>query len=419
MRRRRRGARERILIVGGGRAGVSAAEELRRCGFDGRITVLGAEADLPYHRPSCSKGLLTGHQRPADALLPLDGCPGVDWRPRRRATALDAYARVVETDTGEEFTYDGLVIATGSHGVAPRNWPVGEPGLHVLHALADAWALRRDLRHAQRVAIVGGGLTGCETASAVRSMARSCVLIDSNHQVMTRAVGELVGRLVTDELRRNRVNLRLGRRVRDIDRRRRGWRLVLDDGSEVDADVVVATTGERPDTGWLDATPGLDTTDGVLCDETLRVAGAEAVVAAGAVALWPNLRYDNRPRRCGQWIAAMEQGRAAARALLAGDRPVPPVMPLTRYWSEQFGLRIQVSGELDPRAEIHVTEQRPGRRDIARAGITATYTVDGRLVGLLAVNAPRSFNEITRTLLAAPHPVAVPSGGYRTLAAVG
>src|SRR5439155_5636584 len=227
------------------------------------------------------------------------------------------------TDTGEQFAYDGLVIATGSHGVAPRGWPVGEPGLHVLHALEDAWALRHDLRYADRVAIVGGGLTGCETASAVRSMARSCVLIDSNHQVMTRAVGELVGRLVTDELRRNRVNLRLGRRVRDIDRRRRGWRLVLDDGSEVDADVVVATTGERPDTGWLDATPGLDTKDGVLCDETLRVAGAEAVVAAGAVARWPNLRYDNRPRRCGQWIAAMEQGRAAARALLAGDRPVP------------------------------------------------------------------------------------------------
>ena len=156
-------------------------------------------------------------------------------------------------------------------------------------------------------------------------MARSCVLIDSNHQVMTRAVGELVGRLVTDELRRNRVNLRLGRRVRDIDRRRRGWRLVLDDGSEVDADVVVATTGERPDTGWLDATPGLDTTDGVLCDETLRVAGAEAVVAAGAVALWPNLRYDNRPRRCGHepvMLATPEERRGhVLRAPRASDWP--------------------------------------------------------------------------------------------------
>src|SRR5439155_4452840 len=98
---------------------------------------------------------------------------------------------------------------------------------------------------------------------AVRSMARRCVLIDSNPQVMTRAVGEVVGRLVTDELHRNGVDLRLGRRVRDIDRSRRGWRLVLDDGSEVDADVVVATTGERPDTGWLASAPELDTTDGV------------------------------------------------------------------------------------------------------------------------------------------------------------
>jgi NADPH-dependent 2,4-dienoyl-CoA reductase/sulfur reductase-like enzyme len=424
MTRRRQDRHARILVVGGGRAGVSAAEELRLSGFGGRITVLSAESERPYHRPSCSKGLLTGHARPADVRLPLDGCPDVDWRPGRRAMQLDPDARVVETYTGEMYEYDRLVIATGSYGVAPRDWPIGEPGLHLLHDLRDAWALRRDLRDANRVAIVGAGLTGCETASAVRSLARKCVLVDSNQQVMTRAVGEFVGGLVTDEIRRNGVDLRLGRRVQQIGRRRRGWRLVLDDGSEVDADVVVATTGERPDTGWLATARGLDVTDGVLCDESLRVLGAEGIVAAGAVARWPNLRYDNRPRRCDQWIAAMEHGRAAARALLAGDGPVPPVMPLTRFWSEQFGMRIQVSGELDPQAEIHVTEQRPGRRDIARAGILATCTVDGRLVGVLAVNAPRAFNEVTRTLLTAPQPVptAARSGsgsGYRSLAAVG
>jgi NADPH-dependent 2,4-dienoyl-CoA reductase/sulfur reductase-like enzyme len=421
--RRRRDVYRRIVVVGGGRAAVSSVEELRRCGFTGRITVLSAEEHPPYHRPSCSKGLLTGHSRPSDAMLPLDGCPQVEWCPGERAAVLDADARIVETESGQEYVYDGLVIATGSHMAAPRDWPVGEPGLHLLHSLPDAWAIRRDLRYAQRVAVVGAGLTGCETASAVRSMARECVIIDSKPQVMTRAIGEVVGGLVTDELRRNRVELRLGRRVQSIDRRRRGWRLTLDDRSEVDADLVVGTTGERPETEWLASTPGIDTTDGVLCDESLRVIGVDGVVAAGAVARWPNLRYDGRPRRAGQWIAAIELGRAAARALLAGDQPVPPVMPLNRFWSEQFGLRIQVSGELDPRAEIYVTEQRPGRKDVARAGVMASYTVDGNMVGLLAINAPRAFNEITRTLLVTrqPAPIIHADNGVpvRNLAAVG
>jgi NADPH-dependent 2,4-dienoyl-CoA reductase/sulfur reductase-like enzyme len=421
MRRRRRSDRhERVLIVGGGRAGVAAAEELRRSGFGGSVVIISAEPEPPYHRPSCSKGLLTGHQRPSDVRLPLDGCTDVEWYLGRRATMLDSVARVVETDTGESFPYDGLVIATGSNAVAPRDWPIGEPGLHLLHALPDAWALRADLRYAERVAIVGGGLTGCETSCAMRALARQCVLIDSNPQVMTRAVGDLVGGFITNEIRREGVDLRLGRRVSEIGRRRRDWRLVLDDGSEVTADVVVATTGERPDTSWLaGAEDTVDISDGVLCDESLRVVGADGIVAAGAVARWPNLRYDTKPRRCDQWIAALEHGRAAARALLAGERPVPPVTLLSRFWSEQFGLRIQAAGELDPDAEIHLTEMRPGRRDVARAGVMASYTVDGKLVGLVAVNAPRAFNSVTRALLVTPRPVPAASWtGRRMLAAV-
>jgi len=421
MRRRRlRDWPEQVLIVGGGRAGVAAAEELRRSGFRGSVTILSAEPELPYHRPSCSKGLLTGHQRPSDVRLRLDGCVEVGWCLGRRATRLDAVARVVETDTGESYPYDGLVVATGSNAVGPRDWPIGEPGLHLLHALPDAWALRADLRYAERVAVVGAGLTGCETACAVRMLARDCVVIDTNPQVMTRAVGELVGGFITEEIRRDGVDLRLGRRVSEISRRRRGWRLVLDDGSEVTADVVVATTGERPETSWLAEVAGLDISDGVLCDESLRVVGANGVVAAGGVARWPNPRYDSKPRRCDQWIAAMEHGRAAARTLLAGDRPVPPVMLLSRFWSEQFGLRIQGAGELDPDAEIHLTELRPGRRDVARAGVMASYLVDDQLVGLLAVNAPRAFSSVTRALLAAPQPAPAPSwNGRRMLAAVG
>jgi NADPH-dependent 2,4-dienoyl-CoA reductase/sulfur reductase-like enzyme len=393
----------RILVVGGGRAGVAAAEELRRQGFGGEIIVLCDEPDTPYDRPSCSKGILTGHKRPRDARMPIQDDLAIQWEIGRRAVHLDPVERMVVADTDEVYRYDGLVIATGARPRWPAGWPAGQPGLHTLHGLADAWRLRHALRRARRVAVLGGGLTGCEVACAVRAMARDCVLIDSKQQLMSRALGEVVGRYVTEEVARDGVELRLGHRFQRLDRHRHGWVLVLADGSEVIADVVVATIGERPDTGWL-AEAGVDVTDGVLCDEHLRVLGAEDVVAAGTVARWPNLRYGARPRRTGQWITAMEQGRAAAAALLCSDHPSRPAAFVPRFWSEQFGLRIQVCGEVptDGSAELTVSRQRPGRRDTARAGVLVGYHRDGEQIGLVGVNAVRAFTTTARMMLAAP-----------------
>jgi NADPH-dependent 2,4-dienoyl-CoA reductase/sulfur reductase-like enzyme len=388
--------RDRIVVVGAGPAGMAAGDELRRLGYAGDLTLLGDEA--PYDRPACSKGLLTGHQSPRDVMLPAPEAP-MDLKLGRRATALDAVRRQVTTDTGEVFDYDGLVIATGARPTHPAGWPVGEPGLHALHTVADAWAVRQRLREAERVAIIGGGLTGCEAACAVVGMAREAIIIDPKPCLMYRALGEPVGALVTEAHQHSGIETRLGRRVASIESVRGGhWRLTLDDGERIGADLVLLTAGEKPDTGWL-AGSGLDIRDGVRCDEHLRVRGTDGVVAAGVVARWPNLRFTTEPGRCGQWIAAMEQGRAAAMALLAGDRPVPPVTLLPRFWSQQGDLRIQGCGLIDPRAEISLTRLRPGRRDAARSGVLAAFHRGGRMVGLVAVNAPHGFTTSTRAML--------------------
>ena len=388
--------RDRIVVVGAGPAGMAAADELRRLGFAGDLTLLGDEA--PYDRPACSKGLLTGHQSPRDVMLPAPEAP-MELRLGRRASALDAVRRQVTTDTGEVFDYDGLVIATGARPTHPAGWPVGEPGLHALHTVADAWAVRQRLREAERVAVIGGGLTGCEAACAAVGMAREAIIIDPKPCLMHRALGEPVGALVTEAHQHSGIETRLGRRVASIESLRGGhWRLTLDDGERIGADLVLLTAGEKPDTGWLGGS-GLDIRDGVRCDEHLRVRGTDGVVAAGVVARWPNLRFSIEPGRCGQWIAAMEQGRAAAMALLAGDRPVPPVTLLPRFWSQQGDLRIQGCGLIDPRAEISLTRLRPGRRDAARSGVLAGFYQGGRMVGLVAVNAPHGFTTSTRAML--------------------
>jgi NADPH-dependent 2,4-dienoyl-CoA reductase/sulfur reductase-like enzyme len=396
------GWRDRILVVGTGPAGMAAADELRRLGFTGHLTVLGDES--PYDRPACSKGILSGHQTPREVRLPSPEAP-MDLRLGRRAVDLDPVRRVVATDDGGRYAYDGLMIATGAAPVVPAGWPFGEPGLHTLHTLDDAWAVRQDLYRAERVAIVGGGLTGCEAAHAVRGLAREAVIIDSKPCLMYRALGETVGTLVTRAHEEAGIATRLGRRVAGVERRRNRWRLTLDDGEYIPADLVIVTAGERPDTGWL-ASSGLDVRDGVRCDENLRVRGTDGVVAAGVIARWPNLRFGTDAVRCGQWIAAMEQGRAAAEALLAGDRPTPPVTLLPRFWSQQGDLRIQACGRIDNRADVALTRLRPGRRDAARSGLLASFYRDGLMVGLVAINAPHAFTASARALLMdVPHDV--------------
>jgi NADPH-dependent 2,4-dienoyl-CoA reductase/sulfur reductase-like enzyme len=399
---------DRILIVGCGRAGVAAAEELTRLGFQGEITLLGDEPNAPYDRPAVSKRLLDGRARPTDVKMPIDTRTErtVQWALGRRAVYLDPASRTVGTDTGEAFEFDGLVIASGAHSSPPKDWPIGEPGIHTLYTVDDAWGLRQDLRWAEKVIIVGAGLTGCEAACTMRNLAREAVLVDSKPRVLTRAVGELVGGMITDEVKHDGVQLRLGRRVSGISRRKRRWLVTLSDGEEIETDVVVASAGERPETGFLTDT-GLDISDGVLCDESLRVLDTDGrvidgVVAAGTVARWPNLRYSNSPQRIGQWIAALEHGRAAAHTLLALDEEVPPVTVLPRYWSEQFGLRVQVAGVMPSDADISVTNLRPGRRESIRSGALVSYYQEGRVVGLVGVNAMAPFNSLTRALLVNP-----------------
>lgn len=408
----------RILVVGGGRAGVAAAEELRRQRFAGELVLLHDEPGAPYDRPACAKGVLSGADRPGDVRLPIADGTRITWRLGQRAVHLDPVDRVLYTDTAGTHRYDALVIATGGRARVPAGWPLGAPGLHLLYRLSDAWALRADLRRAERVVVIGAGLTGCEVASTVRSLGRDCFLVDPKPYAMTRSLGDHIGRMVTHQMARDGVHLRLGRRLVGLDRVRRGWLLTLDDGGEIMADVVVAATGVDPDTGWLAGARGIDSSDGVLCDAALRVCGASDTVAAGTVARWPNLRYSTVPQRAEQWITALEQGRAAARTLLAGDAPVAPVVTVPRFASDQFGLRIQVCGQLPPAATVTVGRLRPRRSDAARSGVVAAHHLDGRLVGVVAVNAPHAFTAMSRAMSAVPVENPLPVRRGRHLRAV-
>lgn len=169
----------RIVVVGASAAGLSAAETLRREGFDGSLTLVGEEAHPPYDRPPLSKQILTGAwqadrlrlRRPED----LDAL-GLDLRLGAAATALSPAARTVTLADGTELRYDNLVVATG---VRPRRLPeCGTPGVHVLRDLEDALALRDRLASGGRLVVVGAGFLGTEAAAAARLLGAAVTLVE-------------------------------------------------------------------------------------------------------------------------------------------------------------------------------------------------------------------------------------------------
>jgi len=430
------GPADRILIIGGGPAGTAAGEELRRLGFRGQIQLLCADPGGSYDRPACSKGLITGTQRPKDARIGVtDKRWEIDWRLGRTAVACDMNERVVWAHTGEGFRFDGLVIANGARPMLNSMW-TGSAVPHIVHDIEDAWNIRVGLRTAEKVAIVGGGFTGTELACSIRGMGKDVTLVHPRDVVLNGVLDKTAAHLLTEEHAEDGVDLRLGRRVKAADRAGGKWMLTLDDGSRVDSDMVVMTAGEKPDISWLAGT-GIDTSDGVACDDSLRVLDEEGyvvpgVVAAGALAKWPNYWMNGKNGRVGQWIAALEQGQQAARSLLAGDASTNPAILLPRYWSQQLGLRIQVCGDISDESDVRRLERRPGHKKIARNGVLTCHYRGRDLVGVVAINAPTEFVTVAREMLyakprfelSAPRrPVQVPTGilsrDGRRLAATG
>jgi NADPH-dependent 2,4-dienoyl-CoA reductase/sulfur reductase-like enzyme len=371
-----------VVIVGASVAGMRTAEALRRRGFDGRVTLIGAEPHLPYDRPPLSKAFLTGHAAEDDLAL-LDGDRldrlDLDLRLGERAVAVDVGARQVRLASGEPVPFGALVIATGS---LPRRLPAldGWPGVHVLRMLDDAIAIRAALAAGARVAVVGGGFIGAEVAWAARVLGLDVAIIDPVPALMARGLGPALGTVLAARHADHGVTLRLGRSVAGAEGAGRVERLVLDDGSGLDADVVVVGIGADPAVGWL-AGSGLPVHGGLCCDARLRVCGTDSVYAAGDVARWPSSRYGGSVR-LEHWTNAGDSALAVAAALTGTPAPFDP---LPYVWSDQLGARVQVFGQIRPGDDLVYVEGGP-----EEAEFVAVSGGDGTLQAVVALGARRA-----------------------------
>jgi NADPH-dependent 2,4-dienoyl-CoA reductase/sulfur reductase-like enzyme len=384
---------ERIVVVGAGLAGLRAAERLRELSFEGELVIVGSERVAPYHRPALSKQLLMGAMRPNDLMLPAYRDIGARWRLGTQAAYLLPRNRIVRLPGAEELHYDGLIIATGVEAKRPNDVPYHDPRIVLMRTLSDALDLERALgAHRGPVAVVGGGFTGCEIAASLRHLGREVTIIGRGKNLLGNVLGPQLGEWLTKKHRDHGVDLALGNSVKQWAPGPDGVALQLSDGSTMVAACVVIAAGTEPCTTWLRGS-GLPLDNGVVCEPTCHVVGAEDVVAAGDVAQWPNLRFDEVPRRVEHWLNAVEMGRAAAESLIAGRAAAEPFTPMPRFWTEQYGVRIQAGGV--PKLG---TETISLGRQNAGTGTVVGYVKDGRLMGVVGVDCPAAVLSLTDTV---------------------
>lgn len=342
---------ERVVIVGAGQAGGRAAEALRAAGFDGEVVLIGEERHAPYERPSLSKGALLGEEqvtwvRPREWYAAQD----ISLKTRTRAEAIAPRSQTVMTNDGQRIEYDRLLLCTGSRVRPLTAAPEPGPGLHYLRTLEDARRLAADLVPGRRLVVIGGGFIGLEVASSGRKRGLSVTVVERESALLDRVLPPAIAARVEALHAANGVAIRLGVpavRIHDGSAKT----VVLADGSELPADVVVIGVGIIPNTEVAESA-GAASSDGVVVDEYCRTT-LENVYAAGDCTNHYNPILGRR-LRLESWQNAQNQAIAAARNIAAAARSgaARPYAEVPWFWSDQLGVNIQMAGVSEPGMEI-------------------------------------------------------------------
>ena len=331
----------RIVVVGNGIAGLTACDSLRSAGFDGELTVVGAEHHHPYSRPALSKALLHNVDGNGDGSLRAHELP----EPTHEATellgvsasGLDIDTRVVRLDVGGELPYDGLVIASGSRArrLAPGPRDHGSDRQLTLRTIEDAIELKQRVASRPSVIVVGGGPLGMEVASGCLQVGCEVTLV-SDVQPLSRQLGDHLSGVFTIAAARRGLRVIGGGNARLIDSQS-GTRVALADGTELEAELIVTAIGDEPNIDWLAGSK-------LLADGSLRVDTRgrlrPEIVAAGDVASFPTRRG---VQRVPLWTSAIDQAKVAAVGLLQGDA-APELNFQPYFWTEGFGLSLKSVG---------------------------------------------------------------------------
>ncbi|MGW0082203.1 NAD(P)/FAD-dependent oxidoreductase [Streptomyces sp. NPDC003393] len=389
-----------VVVVGASVAGIRTAQALRAEGHQGRIVLVDADTEIPYDKPPLSKQFLAGEWDTGRLrlLTPDDARnTGLELRLGVAARHLDPAVQRVALADGSALAYDTCVLATGA-AARPSPWKATS-GVHVVRTLADAAALRDDLRAGGPVVVIGAGFIGAETAATAHRLGCHVTVVDPLPTPIGRVLGPAAGAVFAGLHTRHEVTTRFGRGVTAVTGYAGNLSVVLDDGEMLPAHTVVVGIGAVPNDTWL-AGSGLRVDDGVLCDEYCRALDVDNVYAAGDVARW---FHPGRGRhiRVEHWTNAVDQAAAVAHNITHPDEP-RAYAPLEYVWSDQYDWKIQIVGRPADAAGHTLV----GTFDGPSAKGAALYADDtGVLTAAATVNWPRALVECRRLIAGGTAPL--------------
>ena len=378
-----------VTIVGAGLAGHAAARALRAQEFPGAITMIGDEDEAPYDRPPLSKEFLAGAVTESDlALAGADEDLDLTWRLGTRAVGLDVAARTVRLADGSTVGADAVLVATGSRA---RTLPAALAGVHTLRTLADARALRAELRPGRALVVIGAGFIGAEIAATAHGLGLEVTVVEAAATPLAGPLGPEMGAAVAALHRRHGVPLECGVPVLGLVGTDRVTGVRLADDRILPADLVVVGIGAEPAVDWL-ADSGLEVAGGLVCSAVGRA--APGIYGVGDCSAWHD-PVRGHPLRVEHWTDSRDRAAIAVTALLGGPARPPARAPY--FWSDQYGVRIQFAGRRY--GDEHVDIEAGG---LDRDDLLAVYRRDGRPTAVLALNQPQQFMRLRKALVAVP-----------------
>jgi len=370
-----------IVIIGGGAAGLAAADMLRREGYAGPITMISADNDAPVDRPNLSKDYLAGEAK--DEWIPmwpseLYGERHVNLRLATEVTAIEPAARTVVLGDGSHMTFGAALIATGAD---PVRLPIpGDDGgrIHYLRSFADSRAIVERATAAKKVVVVGASFIGLEVAASLRQRGIAVDVVAPEAVPLERIMGSEVGRFVKSLHEAHGVSFHLGETVTAVE----GRAVSLSGGGRLDADFVVIGVGVRPSLALAERA-GLAIDRGIAVNEFLETS-VPGIFAAGDVARWPDPHSGERIR-VEHWVVAQRQGQTAARNMLGRREPFDAV-PF--FWSQHYDATIRYVGHAERWDAVTIDgslDQRDATVRFVRGGkILAVATISRDRENLLA-----------------------------------
>ncbi|HET9261754.1 MAG TPA: FAD-dependent oxidoreductase [Vicinamibacterales bacterium] len=375
-----------FVVVGASLAGATAAATLRQDGFDGHITLIGAEPHLPYERPPLSKQYLRGETTFEKALVR----PATFYDEHRietifgvRATRVEPAERIVHLETGGRVRYDKLLVATGVRNRRPPISGLELQGVLDLRSVADADALKRHIEPGKRAVVIGMGFIGCEVAASLRQKGVDVVAVDPSPTPLFRVLGGEVGTVVAAMHRDHGVDAMFDDLVMRFEGHDRVERVITKRGRRLECDFAVVGVGVEPVVDFL-AGSGVGIDNGILVDEYCRTT-VDGIYAAGDVANHQHPVFERR-MRVEHWQNAMHQGAAAARSMLGAGRPYDSIH---WFWSDQYDANLQYAGFHSGWDRLVV------RGSLEERSFVAFYLNQGRLDAVVALNRGR---DVRRTM---------------------